>query len=176
MTEMTEAAALERVRDEPMLEHTRGWAAINSGTRNLPGLKTMAATLADAFSVLPGNVTLIDPAPATSIASDGKISALDHGRHLVVRVRPDAPVRMLFTGHMDTVYPVDHPFQEQIFLDPNTLNGPGVADMKGGLALLLAALKTVEASPLASRIGYDVMINSDEETGSFSSAGLIAEL
>ncbi|MBW8911975.1 MAG: hypothetical protein JF564_08860, partial [Sphingomonas sp.] len=60
----------------------------------------------------------------------GKVSALDHGRHLVVRVRPDAPVRMLFTGHMDTVYPVDHPFQEQTFLDPYTLNGPGVADMK----------------------------------------------
>lgn len=176
MTEMTEAAILERVRDEPMLEHTRAWAAINSGTRNLAGLKTMATTLADAYSALPGEVSLIDPAPATSVASDGTISALDHGRHLVVRVRPDAAVRMLFTGHMDTVYPVDHPFQDQTFLDPNTLNGPGVADMKGGLALLLAALKAVEASPLASRIGYDVMINSDEETGSFSSSALIAEL
>lgn len=176
MTETIEAAILERVRDEPMLEHTRAWAAINSGTRNLAGLKAMAATLADAFSALPGKVELVDPAPATSVAPDGKISALDHGRHLVVRVRPDAPVRMLFTGHMDTVYPVDHPFQDQTFIDPNTLNGPGVADMKGGLALLLAALKAVEASPLASRIGYDVMINSDEETGSFSSSALIADL
>ena len=176
MIEMTETALLDRVRDEPMLEHTRTWAAINSGTRNLSGLKTMAAALGDAFSVLPGEVSLIDPAPATSVAADGKVSALDHGRHLVVRVRPEAPVRMLFTGHMDTVYPVDHPFQDQIFLDPNTLNGPGVADMKGGLALLLAALKAVETSPLASRIGYDVMINSDEETGSFSSSALIAEL
>jgi glutamate carboxypeptidase len=176
MTEMTEAAILERVRDEPMLGHTRAWAAINSGTRNLAGLKTMAATLADAFSVLPGELALIEPTPATSVAPDGNVSALDHGRHLVVRVRPDAAVRMLFTGHMDTVYPVDHPFQDQAFLDPNTLNGPGVADMKGGLALLLAALKAVEASPLASRIGYDVMINSDEETGSFSSSALIAEL
>jgi glutamate carboxypeptidase len=176
MTEMTEAAILERVRDEPMLGHTRAWAAINSGTRNLAGLKTMAATLADAFSVLPGELALIEPTPATSVAPDGNVSALDHGRHLVVRVRPDAAVRMLFTGHMDTVYPVDHPFQDQAFLDPNTLNGPGVADMKGGLALLLAALKAVESSPLASRIGYDVMINSDEETGSFSSSALIAEL
>ena len=176
MTDTGEAAILERVRDEPMLEHTRAWAAINSGTRNLAGLKTMAGALGDAFSALPGEVSLIDPAPATSVAADGNVRALDHGQHLVVRVRPEAPVRMLFTGHMDTVYPVDHPFQDQIFLDPNTLNGPGVADMKGGLALLLAALKAVEASPLASRIGYDVMINSDEETGSFSSSALIAEL
>jgi glutamate carboxypeptidase len=176
MTDEGEAAILERVRDEPMLEHTRAWAAINSGTRNLAGLKTMAGALGDAFSALPGEVSLIEPAAATSVATDGKVSTLDHGRHLVVRVRPEAPARMLFTGHMDTVYPVDHPFQDQAFLDPNILNGPGVADMKGGLALLLAALKAVEASPLASRIGYDVMINSDEETGSFSSSSLIAEL
>jgi glutamate carboxypeptidase len=176
MTDKGEAAAIERVRDEPMLEQTRAWAAINSGTRNLDGLRTMADALADAYSALPGEVSLVDPAPATAVAADGSVAAIGHGRHLVVRVRPAAPVRMLFTGHMDTVYPVDHPFQDQIFLDPNTLNGPGVADMKGGLALLLAALKAVEASPHAGRIGYDVMINSDEETGSFSSAGLIAEL
>ncbi len=176
MTDNSEAAAIERVRDEPMLEHTRAWAAINSGTRNLDGLRTMAGALADAFSVLPGEVSLIEPESATSVAADGTVAAIDHGRHLVVKVRPEASVRMLFTGHMDTVYPVDHPFQDQRFLDPNTLNGPGVADMKGGLALLLAALKAVEASPVAERIGYDVMINSDEETGSFSSARLIADL
>lgn len=176
MTNKGEAAIVERVSAEPMLEHTRAWAAINSGTRNLAGLTTMAGALADAFSVLPGDLSLVEPAPATSVSTDGSVRALDHGKHLLLRVRPDAPVRMLFTGHMDTVYPVDHPFQDQAFLDPNTLNGPGVADMKGGLALLLAALKAVEASPLASRIGYDVMINSDEETGSFSSSALIGEL
>lgn len=176
MTDRGEAAILERVSAEPMLEHTRAWAAINSGTRNLAGLTRMADALADAFSALPGEVSLVDPAPATSVGADGSVSAIDHGRHLVVRVRPDAAVRMLFTGHMDTVYPVDHAFQDQAFLDANTLNGPGVADMKGGLALLLAALKAVEASPLAGRIGYDVMINSDEETGSFSSSALIADL
>ncbi len=60
---------------------------------------------------------------------------------------------MLFTGHMDTVYPADHPFQALTFLDDNRLNGPGVADMKGGIATMLAALKAVEASPLAARIG-----------------------
>jgi glutamate carboxypeptidase len=47
--------------------------------------------------------------------------------------------------------------------------------MKGGLALLFAALQAVERSPLADRLGYDVMINSDEETGSASSASLIAQ-
>jgi glutamate carboxypeptidase len=82
---------------------------------------------------------------------------------------------MLFTGHMDTVFPADHPFQAQQWLENGVLNGPGVADMKGGLALMLAALEAVEASPLAERLGYEVVINSDEETGSFSSAALLAQ-
>ena len=54
------------------------------------------------------------------------------------------------------------------------LNGPGVADMKGGLAVMLAALKAVEQSATADRIGYEIVINSDEEVGSLGSAGLLA--
>ncbi|MGO8609413.1 M20/M25/M40 family metallo-hydrolase, partial [Rhizobium johnstonii] len=86
----------------------------------------------------------------------GMVSAIEHGRHLHLSVRPDTAVRMLFTGHMDTVYPVDHPFQALTMRDDGTLNGPGVADMKGGLALMLAALTAIEASPFGPRIGYDV--------------------
>ena len=81
---------------------------------------------------------------------------------------------MLFTGHMDTVFAPDHPFQETRWLDETMLNGPGVADMKGGIAVMLAALKAVEQSPAAARFGYDVIINSDEEVGSLSSADLLA--
>ena len=55
---------------------------------------------------------------------------------------------MLFTGHMDTVFGADHPFQTMRWLENGVLNGPGVADMKGGIAVMLAALKAVEASPL----------------------------
>jgi glutamate carboxypeptidase len=156
----------------PMLAQVDAWTAINSGTHNLPGLATMAATLADAFSILPGELTLAPPDFAESVAADGIVSATANGRHLHLTVRPDAPVRMLFTGHMDTVYPVDHPFQSLRMMDDGRLNGPGVADMKGGLAVMLAALCAVEAS--GSPIGYDVVINSDEETGSFSSAALLA--
>ena len=170
-----EIRAVADIDGASMLRQVEGWAVINSGTRNLAGLATMADQLSDAFGMLPGSLTLVDPAPADSVATDGTVSALDHGQHLRLSVRPDAPVRMLFTGHMDTVYPVDHAFQALTILPDGAVNGPGVADMKGGLAVMLAALRAVEASPVASRLGYDVIINSDEETGSFSSAALLAE-
>jgi glutamate carboxypeptidase len=77
---------------------------------------------------------------------------------------------------MDTVYPAEHPFQHGHWLDADTLNAPGAADMKGGIAVMLAALQAFETSAAAASVGYDVMVNSDEETGSLSSAALIAEL
>ena len=171
-----EQSAIAVARAQPLLDRVLGWSPINSGTRNLAGLGVMASSLADAFAVLPGDVALDTPAPVTAVLGDGRTTAIEHGAHLVVSVRPEAPVQLLLTGHMDTVFPVDHAFQAVRWLDDNTLNGPGVADMKGGIAVMLAALEAVEASPLAERIGYQVMINSDEETGSLSSAPLIERL
>jgi glutamate carboxypeptidase len=159
-----------------MLAQVQAWSAVNTGTANLAGLAQQAGMLAEAFAVLPGAVALVDPAPVTAIAADGSAFEKPHGQHLVVRVRPQANRRILLTGHMDTVFPAEHPFQRQIWLDSETLNGPGVADMKGGIAVMLHALMAFEASPHASALGYDVLINSDEETGSLASNALIAEL
>ncbi|WP_294266260.1 hydrolase [uncultured Sphingomonas sp.] len=169
-----ERAAVEHVADAPMREQVEAWCAINSGTRNLKGVAAMGGVLADAFAALPGEIEMVEPAPVEAVEPDGSVVGIDHGRHLHLTVRPQAPVQMLFTGHMDTVYPAEHPFQSLSIRDDGAINAPGSADMKGGLSLMLAALKAVEASPLAPRIGYEVVINSDEETGSFASAALLA--
>lgn len=173
---MREDATLTAIDGAAMLAQVEAWSAINTGTANLAGLARQAETLATAFAALPGSVELVDPAPVTAIAADGTAFDKPHGQHLVVRVRPHANRRILLTGHMDTVFPADHPFQRLVWLDDETLNGPGVADMKGGIAVMLHALLAFEASPHASALGYDVLINSDEETGSLASAGLIAQL
>jgi glutamate carboxypeptidase len=172
----TERAALERINHDPMLAQVQQWAAINSGSGNLAGLKLTADLLADAFAVLPGNIELQEPAPVEKVRADGVIEIVEHGRHLVVTVRPEAAVQLLFTGHMDTVFPVDHSFQDQRWLEDGVLNGPGVADMKGGIAVMLAALAATETAPEFANVGYQVLINSDEEVGSPSSAPLITAL
>ncbi|OAN60104.1 hydrolase [Sphingomonas sp. TDK1] len=176
MLSAIERTAIERAQAAPMLERTLQWAAINSGTRNLAGLATMASTLADAFSALPGALELVAPEPVETVTPGGIVEPMAHGRHLLLTVRPDAPVQLLFTGHMDTVFGIDHPFQRSRWLDDGRLNAPGSADMKGGLSLMLAALEAAEASPMAHRLGYTVLINSDEETGSLSSRALIARV
>lgn len=169
-------AALDAAAAAPMLAQTRAWSAINSGSRNLDGLQLTAGLLADAFSGLPGEVALLDPAPGEAIDAAGQSQLVAYGRNLHVRVRPEAPVQLLLTGHMDTVFAPDHPFQALTDVDGGAIiNGPGVADMKGGIALMLAALGALEASPLGARIGYEVIVNSDEEIGSPGSAALISE-
>jgi len=171
----TEQAAVERAQAEPMLDQVLSWSAVNSGSRNIPSLAAMAGLLGDAFSALPGEMELLEPARVEAVDPSGKTIELLHGRNLRLTVRPDAPIQLLFTGHMDTVFAVDHPFQETRWLDDAVINGPGTADMKGGLAVMLAALKAIEASDVAAGVGYEVVINSDEEVGSLGSAALIAD-
>src|SRR5690349_5547995 len=121
-----------RIDADGMLRETCDWAAINSGTGNLAGLAKVAEKLADAFAELPGAIELVEPVRVTAIDAAGNEVERAHGKHLVLRVRPEAERRLLLTGHMDTVFPADHPFQAVRSVDADTVNGPGTADMKGG--------------------------------------------
>jgi glutamate carboxypeptidase len=170
-----ERAAVEAAGAAAMLAQVEAWAGINSGSRNLDGLGDVAALLSDAFAGLPGELLFREAAPVEAVDASGKAYPIEHGRNLHLVVRPRAPLQLLLTGHMDTVFGIDHAFQSLTWLEDGVLGGPGVADMKGGIAVMLAALEAVEASPLAGRLGYEVVINSDEEVGSPGSAALIAK-
>ncbi len=176
MLNREESALVARVDQAVMLTQVEHWAAVNSGTTNLTGLSVVATMIADAFAILPGDAELVDPGPETRVTAEGSVQPIRRGQHFRLSVRPDANRRILLTGHMDTVFPADHPFQDLRTLKPGVINGPGVADMKGGIAVMLAALVAFEESASASALGYDVLINSDEETGSATSAPLIAKL
>lgn len=169
-----EAAVLGQIDAKTMLDRTLAWSAINSGSRNLAGLAVMADALEPMLGAF-GSVTRVPPTPADAVDAGGARQPLGHGDSLHLVVRPDAAVRVLLTGHMDTVFAADHPFQATRWLDANTVNGPGVADMKGGIAVMLAALTAVEASPFAGQLGFEVVLNADEEVSSLGSAALLRE-
>ncbi len=162
-------------RQQAMVHTLLDWSAHNTGSRNIEGLKCFAAKASEAFVPLGAEIEAREPAPAQSLDSSGRLIDLAHGPNVLVTQRPEAPIQVLLTGHMDTVFPRDHPFQTTTWLDAGTLNGPGVADMKGGILILLHALLALERSPWASRIGYRVILNADEEVSSLGSAPLLQE-
>lgn len=169
-----ERAALGTIDPAAMLAQVERWCVVNSGSRNLAGLEAMAVLLAEAFAPL-GDIALRDPAEASQMLPTGEVVPLVHGRNLHLVVRPQAPTRVLLTGHYDTVFPADHPFQQARWREPGVLNAPGAADMKGGIAVMLAALAALEASPYAAGLGYEVVLNADEEVSSLGSAPLLLE-
>lgn len=148
-----------------MAERTAAWANVPSGSRDADGLARMRAVLAEAFGQL---------APVEEIPLPGG------GIVLRLRQRPDAPRRILLVGHYDTVFGPEHPFRAVLPPDParpGVLLGPGVADMKGGLVVLWHALAALEgAAPAAvENLGWEVLLNPDEELGSPGSGALLAE-
>src|SRR5690349_12163488 len=110
---------------DAMLQQVIEWANTNSGSYNPQGLEAMLSKLTHAFHSVKGERTAL-PLPS-------------HTPALFIRKRPNAPLRILFGGHMDTVFPVDSPFQK-CTLQGDKLIGPGVTDMKGGLVVMLFAL------------------------------------
>ena len=94
----SEQQIVERAKDADMLVQVETWAAINSGSRNIAGLDRMSGLLADAFSALPGELRLAEPARVETVDSAGILRAIEHAQHLHLTVRPDAPVQLLFTA------------------------------------------------------------------------------
>ncbi len=161
-------------QDMEDLLHT--WCAINSGTDHLDGLHQMQLELTKAFGAIADETSVIPFDAITSINMQGEMTLQAIGNALWFRKRPHLTSRVLLTGHMDTVYPVQHIFQTLTYLSANKLNGPGVADMKGGLIVMLYALKAFEQTPLAQFLGWDVFINADEEIGSLASSQFFTQL
>ncbi len=159
-----------------MIDTVKTWSKINSGSRNPDGLEAMRSKLAEAFGELEGEVSAVDLKPSQTVESNGEIRDIEYTPSLKVSKRPDAPVRIVLTGHHDTVFPPGCGFEDWRLEDEDTLNGPGVADMKGGLLVMLHALLGLERSPWASQIGYDVLISPDEEIGSLGSGPVLMEL
>jgi glutamate carboxypeptidase len=68
-------------------------------------------------------------------------------------------------GHMDTVFPPDHAFQS-CSRQGDVLRGPGTGDMKGGLVVIIYALKALQHAGVLGELNISTIFNSDEEIGS----------
>ncbi|NNU16969.1 hydrolase [Parvularcula sp. ZS-1/3] len=161
---------------ETMTNRTMAWSAINSGTANLEGLATMADETEAAFTDAGFKAERIPPAPMTEISDKGEVIEIVRGEAMLFRANPGANRRILMTGHLDTVFPKGSHFQTPVIRPDGTMHGPGVADMKGGICVMLEAARAFLSSSYGETVGIDVILNADEETGSHASAGLLAKM
>ncbi|UCG80980.1 MAG: hydrolase [Desulfobacterales bacterium] len=160
---------------ERMYQALIALADTNSCTLNTAGLEKVLHELSDLFRPLGGEQEIISLEPLKQVGTRGEIEQIALGKALRIRKRPEASIQVFLGVHMDTVFPADSPFQKTVRVDHSTVNGPGVADAKGGLVVLMIVLEALERSPWAGNIGWEVLINPDEEVGSPGSAHLLRE-
>ena len=92
------------------------------------------------------------------------------------RERRDAAAAQLILGHYDTVWPLGTLAEMPFVHDGDRISGPGVYDMKGGVAQALLALQALRHFGIEAAVTPHVFLNSDEEIGSRESRRWIEKL
>jgi len=161
---------------QPEMETTLAdWVGRNTGTWNTAGLEAFAPLVSAELEKL-GFTVSIEPSapleyPDRKDARTGPIVVAE--RHATVD--PELARHFLLLGHLDTVFEPDSPFQSWS-IDPNHPGkafGPGTCDMKGGLVVMLFALRALADGGDLARADVTVIVNSDEEIGSLGSRARI---
>jgi glutamate carboxypeptidase len=155
--------AAARAAQAPLVETLKAMVAIESGTMDRPGLVRIADYAEQRLKALGGQVER--RAPATG-----------NGDVFVARWQGTGRRRLMLIAHLDTVYWPKTLETQPIRQDGNKLYGPGIADDKGGVALILHSLDILQRSGWQDYATLTVLFNGDEESGSAGSAQAIAAL
>lgn len=146
--EIVSAAEAGSERDIALLERL---VAQNSGTRNIEGVKKVRDMLLPEFAALGFETRWI---PMDAVNRAGHLIATHEGK--------PGTTRMLLIGHLDTVFEPSSPFQ-LVKRDGDMLHGPGAADDKGGVVVMLAALRAMQAAGTLDGANIVVALTGDEE-------------
>lgn len=123
----------------------------NSGSRNLEGVRKMRDIVAPEFTAL-GFTSRWIPMEQTGRA--GHLVLTHKGRK--------GGKKLLLIGHLDTVFEPDSPFQNYV-LNGDKATGPGVGDDKGGIAVILAAVRAMQTAGTLKNANIEVFLTGDEE-------------
>jgi glutamate carboxypeptidase len=138
---------------------------IETGSTNAKGMEAMGQFLTLEFQRIGATVTRAKPTIASSV-----------GENLIAQWKGAGTGKVLMIAHMDTVYAEGTLAKAPFRIDGNRAFGPGIADDKGGIATIIHAVKVLQARKFNQFDTITVMINTDEERGSFGSADLIRKL
>ncbi|HLG42674.1 MAG TPA: M20/M25/M40 family metallo-hydrolase, partial [Planctomycetota bacterium] len=132
----------------------------NSGSHNLDGLAKVREFFAKELGAL-GFECGVEAGGSLEIPRrPGRGEKLRFGDHLVARRAGERGQKVLLMGHLDTVFGPEHPFRR---FDRATGKGPGALDMKGGIVILVWALRAIAAKGHLDGARLTVILNADEE-------------
>lgn len=86
----------------------------------------------------------------------------EEGKALIAEIPGDSRAPVLLLGHIDTVFPVGEAARRPFTVEGSRVTGPGALDMKGGVAVMLSALKALHSAGFSGR-PLKVILVSDEE-------------
>jgi len=139
----------ERERSIGLLE---ALVNVNSGSRNLAGVTKVGQMMRAELEPLGFRVRWI---PMTKAGRAGHVVATHKGDG---RGR-----RMLLIGHLDTVFEPDSPFQSWRLKTDGWAEGPGAGDDKGGMVVMVAALRAMKAAGALQAADIEIVLTGDEE-------------
>ena len=150
-------------RQEQIVKTIREFVEIESPSDNKPAADRMGAFLAGCFEALGGRAR-VHPAE-------------DFGDNLQIDFPGGEDIKpVLLLGHFDTVYPLGTLATMPCHVADGRLHGPGVLDMKSGIALMLFAIQALQAWHTGLPRPVTVFLVSDEEVGSYSSRAITEAL
>ena len=146
---------------------------VNSGSLNKQGVNEIGRLLSAELERLGFNLTTFPGEVIKMPSCPGSNYAIDVADHILAN-KDGKGKKVLLMGHMDTVFPPNSPFQA-FSRSGDVMYGPGVADMQGGLVVMLYALKALQKAGELDDMAISVFMNSDEEIGSLSSRKYLEE-
>ncbi|MDF1757584.1 MAG: M20/M25/M40 family metallo-hydrolase [Legionellaceae bacterium] len=124
---------------------------INSGTANISGVRHVGEILRPQFKQLGFSTKWVD-----------EPIHMHKAPTLIAEHKGSTKNKLLLIGHLDTVFPKDSPFQK-FEKHGNTATGPGIIDDKGGIVVILYALKALHATHALDDATITVVLTGDEE-------------
>lgn len=137
--------------------------SVDTGTGYGTGLSKVEAILTERLKALGADVTISDAKPST-------------GKNIVGTLKGQGEAKFLLMIHYDTVFPEGTVAERPFRIEGERARGPGVADAKGGLAVILHSLKLLKDAKFDRYGTITILFNPDEEMGSRGSRDTIAEL
>ena len=123
----------------------------NSGTMNFPGVKTVGDMMRAELEPLGFKVDWIDMAKA---GRSGHLVATKAGKK--------GTKKLLLIAHLDTVFEADSPFQTFVRNGEQAI-GPGAGDDKGGMVVIVSALRAMQAAGTLKDASIEIHMTGDEE-------------